>query len=432
MRKFYSFLCLALSVLFATVACAKEGVTIANYIDIEQDEITVWVGEQIDIDVSTSFYKYDLIWESTNPRSADIYHGKLTAVKIGEATIIATDPSGKIADSIKVIVKQKAFDFYLDGNQIEIGLGEVMKLSVALIPADAEKPNFTYESSDETILSVNRDGEITGMKEGTAVITVKGDKISKSITLKVSDGAEYDIRPTKITDYIYADRAESYALLLNYVNTEYNSKIYYDTQDLKLNWESDGSSAYRVMISESEDFANFKDYYVSKNEISKGTFIPGKTYFIKVTGDSGILVDKKIKIKDAPVRMVNIDGVGNVRDLGGWTTASGNKVRYGLILRGAELNGNNGSSATSTGKTTVIDELGIKTEIDLRMSSEKTGLTDNSLGLNKYLWKPFYPYSYIIPENNADRLYGDGYQTASAGYLKDIFNCLLANSHRLL
>ena len=39
------------------------------------------------------------------------------------------------------------------------------------------------------------------------------------------------------------------------------------------------------------------------------------------------------------IRIIKISGVNNVRDIGGWTTSDGKRVRYGLIIRGGELDG---------------------------------------------------------------------------------------------
>ena len=100
---------------------------------------------------------------------------------------------------------------------------------------------------------------------------------------------------------------------------------------------------------------------------------------------------------DGVARFINIDGLSNVRDCGGWTGLDGKKIKQGLLYRGEELNkqnnGRSGSGSTATtdptkvdpdedverakdkpygqkitekGIDTFVNELKIKTEIDVR------------------------------------------------------------------
>ena len=83
-------------------------------------------------------------------------------------------------------------------------------------------------------------------------------------------------------------------------------------------------------------------------------------------------------------RMIFVEGVTNVRDMGGWQTESGKTVKQGLLYRCGRLNKSSSSQInaeiTENGKKTMLDMLKIKTEIDLRMVSnnEVGGLTDTS------------------------------------------------------
>lgn len=82
-------------------------------------------------------------------------------------------------------------------------------------------------------------------------------------------------------------------------------------------------------------------------------------------------------------RNLTVGGVTNVRDLGGWTTEDGGRVRQGLLFRGAKLVANNSATkllVTDEGIKTLRDELGIKSEIDLRLKSKLGGLKSSPLG----------------------------------------------------
>ena len=76
---------------------------------------------------------------------------------------------------------------------------------------------------------------------------------------------------------------------------------------------------------------------------------------------------------------MNVDGMYNVRDIGGYATASGKTIRQGLIYRGGSVmevpdNIYYTNSITDEGKKTMSEVMGIKTEIDFRTAKE-SGVT---------------------------------------------------------
>ena len=82
-------------------------------------------------------------------------------------------------------------------------------------------------------------------------------------------------------------------------------------------------------------------------------------------------------------RNLYVDGVTNVRDLGGWATEDGGRIRQGLLFRGGRLVENKSATdviITKDGIKTLHDELGVKSEIDLRLKSQIGGLSASPLG----------------------------------------------------
>ncbi len=73
----------------------------------------------------------------------------------------------------------------------------------------------------------------------------------------------------------------------------------------------------------------------------------------------------------APPRWIEVPGVTNVRDMGGWPLEGGGRVRQGLLFRGAEMNAH--CTITPAGEDVMLDMLGIRTDIDLRGDSEDWG-----------------------------------------------------------
>ena len=71
---------------------------------------------------------------------------------------------------------------------------------------------------------------------------------------------------------------------------------------------------------------------------------------------------------DEVPRWVHVDGVSNVRDMGGWKVKDGRRVRQGLVYRGGEMNCH--MTATAEGLHFVEMELGLRSLLDLRGQDE--------------------------------------------------------------
>ena len=93
---------------------------------------------------------------------------------------------------------------------------------------------------------------------------------------------------------------------------------------------------------------------------------------------------------DQPPRLLRAEGVHNLRDLGGWRTRDGRRVRQGLLFRSANLCENSCECAERPPRLRVTaadchfltNSLGIRTELDLRGPKECEGLSSSPLGLS--------------------------------------------------
>lgn len=101
--------------------------------------------------------------------------------------------------------------------------------------------------------------------------------------------------------------------------------------------------------------------------------------------------------EDIPPRVLNVPGIANVRDFGGWKTEDGKKVRQGIIVRSGELNaksyyhqpGRNFLNIHS--QQILVKQLGIRTDFDLRWDNEVEGMKQSPMG-PEVTWK-HYPWS---------------------------------------
>lgn len=82
-------------------------------------------------------------------------------------------------------------------------------------------------------------------------------------------------------------------------------------------------------------------------------------------------------ITTGQMRHLKAEGTANVRDLGGWMTASGRRLKYGKIFRGAEWNGGHDLTPEAI---EALRLAGIRAELDLRGDGEAKNITKSVLG----------------------------------------------------
>lgn len=134
--------------------------------------------------------------------------------------------------------------------------------------------------------------------------------------------------------------------------------------------------------------------------LKAGTFaFGGKTY--KIVPEGG-------------VRMIYTPSVWNVRDLGGWA-CTGGRVKYGKIFRGGNF-----GSISAADKATIVDWLGVATDIDLRNNGETGGITASPLGGSvEYYHQSLDFYANAVSTSAAS--------ARTVAVLKKVMACVAAN-----
>lgn len=159
---------------------------------------------------------------------------------------------------------------------------------------------------------------------------------------------------------------------------------------VEFEWVYNGDKAadteYVVNISESENMENAVSYTTSSESLSVYNLKIATSYYWTVSVDGNESAVCEFKTADIAPRNLYVDGITNVRDLGGRVTESGNRTKQGLIFRCGRLNESSAETPvieiTETGKNTMLNALGIKTEIDVRKNSdgEVGAITASPLG----------------------------------------------------
>ncbi len=209
-----------------------------------------------------------------------------------------------------------------------------------------------------------------------------GNKVSVAIYDGVSKSSDGKIKLTTFGDITVDTRNTITRVILDIadflglkriISAEFDksTRVFYDSQSIEFKWsDSSGSTKYSVLFADNKDFKNCYVVETSKKVLTDavGIFTPGKTYYWKVCGSSGSVsaVDSFV-ISDEPCRWISSGAVTNMRDGGGWETADGKRVKYGMVYR-------SGSYDEPTADWSYLDEtaqyvfdyLAIKSEIELR------------------------------------------------------------------
>ncbi|MBO5797142.1 MAG: tyrosine-protein phosphatase [Clostridia bacterium] len=185
--------------------------------------------------------------------------------------------------------------------------------------------------------------------------------------------------------------------LQGYLNREHAEIKEYKKEDERLDKGLPVTLAFRVNglppeytvassqidVSEDPAFTAPQTYKLKRDE-NRAEVYHLKTntrYYYRVTATlsngATLSAQSEFHTADTP-RILSIDGAVNVRDIGGWKTTDGKTVRQGLLYRGSELDGASEKDfcITPKGLSTMLDTLGIRTDLDLRSELANPNGTD--------------------------------------------------------
>ena len=133
----------------------------------------------------------ELSWKSLTTSVATVdAEGNVKAVKPGTAKIrVSTTDGSKLNAECEVTVtkaKVAVTGVSLDNTLLLISVGESRKLSATVKPSGATNKEVSWASSNESVATVDSNGNVKGLKEGSATITVTTKDGSKTATCKVT------------------------------------------------------------------------------------------------------------------------------------------------------------------------------------------------------------------------------------------------------
>jgi len=178
----------------------------------------------------------------------------------------------------------------------------------------------------------------------------------------------------------YMPAAESYysenhnysnSIVSKYNNSQYGTKLHWPQgYDLKWSATSPSSeiSSFKITLTDESSQSKASTYILDDPSLRSYTLynmIPERIYTYKVeefrtNGSVEIIKEGRFRT-EGQVRMIRIPNCSNIRDIGGWSSQYGGRIRYGLLYRSGSLN-----RVTSEGRHEFVDNMGVRAELDLR------------------------------------------------------------------
>ena len=157
------------------------------------DELTLTAGETATLE--TAVTPNDATHVSISYTSSDnavatvSAAGEVTAVAAGDATITATVDGTALSAACKVTVLPAIESVELNYTTLSLRPEGTAQLTYIVAPEEALADTVTYASSDESVATVNADGNVTAVADGTATITVEVNGVTAECEVTVSTKA---------------------------------------------------------------------------------------------------------------------------------------------------------------------------------------------------------------------------------------------------
>ena len=172
-----------------TATCDVSVIALIEGIYLDQTEMTLDRGT--DGQLTASIVPLDttedktVVWTSSDPGVATVDStGKVTGVKIGTATIMATVGSHTTSCDINVVALIHSIS--LDKNELTLDRGTDGQLTVSYDPPDTtEDKTVTWSSSNSDVATVDASGNVIAVQIGTTTITAQVGEHTASCSVSV-------------------------------------------------------------------------------------------------------------------------------------------------------------------------------------------------------------------------------------------------------
>lgn len=128
----------------------------------------------------------NITWTTSDELTVTAFiDGRITANKVGSATITATSTNGKTTTCVVTVIPVPVESVSLNTNGLTLEIGDSEKLTETVKPDNAANKKVKWESSDKLVATVSETGVVTALKIGDAVIKATSEDGGFSATCSV-------------------------------------------------------------------------------------------------------------------------------------------------------------------------------------------------------------------------------------------------------
>ncbi len=331
--------------------------------EIDVEEITL-KDEAISVDTAVNYQLAPSIYPSTAIDGKLLYfssneavatvdeEGLVTPVTTGVATIYVFSEDMQVNASMEIeVVDEVKAESILVPKKMQINIGEEAELNAQVYPANSTK-FITYESSDESIATVNGNGIITAVDVGEAIIIahiVNGEEdevVAETIVNVVApvEAIEFEKQMMYCTVGDVMELAVTiepdYATNKNLVWDTSNEDVCYVNENGELVAVSEGVATIKA-TAENMDLSAYVKVWVTEEayeapeiaEMPYGLFVyndTAKHYIVTENGQLWFLDVEKVIAEQ--IELYYEEEEIEVASVGYYATRSSNEYCYGLVL----------------------------------------------------------------------------------------------------
>ncbi len=328
--------------------------------------------------------KNNLIFDSTQENVSEINHGEGEGVHSSHTHSNSHHSSHHSSKKRRKRSKVKKF---IKRNKYKISNAFIAVLFVGILVVLGVLLDANKNFGDKNLPETSNGGNITEDTIQIEIPLFDEDMLIVGTAVKAYADADSSVQAVSIyNDYI----------ALGQLDTGLPVTLYYNVKGMPVGCSVTGS---KILVSEYEDFSSSKVYSLSSDETKVDVYhLKTNTQYyyridISLSNGTQTSVSGRFKTADTP-RFLSVDGVRNMRDIGGYKTLNGKTVRQGMLYRSTELDGKVEPrfTITSKGRDDMLSVLGIRTDMDLRSATDNPDGTD-ALGVgvkHNYYGAPMY------------------------------------------
>lgn len=169
----------------------------ASAVTLNVADMTLLVGQSDKLTATVSpenVTDKTITWASDNETIATVdENGLVTALGVGSATITASTENGLTATCEVTVLPVLVEAIILDPNTIQGIIGEKFVINASVLPENASNPHIDWESSNPNVASVDQDGNVEIIKDGSCRIiayATDGSDVSAECFITGTSGIE--------------------------------------------------------------------------------------------------------------------------------------------------------------------------------------------------------------------------------------------------